>query len=120
MRIRSITGEYGITALFTLTIFVSSSMLFMVQPMFAKMVLPLLGGTPQVWNTCMVFFQAMLLLGYVYTHLSIRWLGVRQQIWLHAGVLVLPVFVLPIITACRSSFFIPVLEDLPAFFDLFC
>ena len=42
--------------LFALTLFLSSSLLFVVQPMIAKMVLPLLGGTPAVWNTCMVFF----------------------------------------------------------------
>jgi hypothetical protein len=64
--------------------------------MFAKMVLPLLGGTPQVWNTCMVFFQAALLLGYVYTHLSIHYLGVRRQVWLQIALLALPFAVLPI------------------------
>ena len=44
--------------LFACTLFLSSSLLFLVQPMMAKMILPLLGGTPAVWNTCMVFFQA--------------------------------------------------------------
>src|SRR5204863_2536341 len=47
--------------------------------MLAKMVLPLLGGAPAVWNTCMVFFQACLLVGYLYAHLSTRWLSVRGQ-----------------------------------------
>ena len=60
---------------FAFTLFLSSSLLFVVQPMIAKMVLPLLGGTPAVWNTCMVFFQAMLLAGYLYAHASTRWLG---------------------------------------------
>ena len=58
--------------LFVCTLFLSSSLLFLVQPMIAKMVLPLLGGTPAVWNTCMVFFQAALLLGYLYVHAVTR------------------------------------------------
>src|SRR6202035_3263217 len=57
------------------TMFVGAGLLFWVQPMTAKMILPSLGGTPAVWNTCQVFFQAMLLAGYAYAHLSIRWLG---------------------------------------------
>src|SRR5262249_23024241 len=52
--------------------------------------LPLLGGTPAVWNTCMVFFQALLLAGYAYAHATTAWLGVRRQAVLHLGVLLLP------------------------------
>ena len=52
---------------FAATLFVSALLLFWVQPMIAKMLLPLLGGTPTVWNTCMVFFQATLLAGYAYS-----------------------------------------------------
>jgi hypothetical protein len=48
--------------------------------MFAKMVLPLLGGTPAVWNTCFVFFQATMLAGYAYAHLTSRRLRLRQQV----------------------------------------
>ena len=55
-------------ALFAVTLFVSASLLFMVQPMVGKMILPLLGGSPAAWNTCMVFFQGLLLLGYLYAH----------------------------------------------------
>ena len=82
--------------LFALTLFVSATLLFAVQPMFAKMVLPLLGGTPAVWNTCMVFYQATLLFGYVYAHLSIKWLGPRRQAALHMALFCLPWIVLPI------------------------
>jgi hypothetical protein len=57
-----------VPVLFAATLFVSASLLFMVQPMIGKMILPLLGGSPAVWNTCMVFFQALLLLGYLYAH----------------------------------------------------
>lgn len=82
--------------LFALTLFVSSALLFLVQPMFAKMVLPLLGGTPTVWNTCVVFFQAMLLAGYAYAHATTAWLGVKRQAALHVVLALLPALVLPI------------------------
>src|SRR5437899_2462042 len=75
---------------FAVTLFVSATLLFLVQPMVGKMILPLLGGTPAVWNTCMVFFQAMLLLGYLYAHLTSTWLGVRKQALLHLALLFLP------------------------------
>jgi len=81
------------------TLFVSATLLFAVQPMFGKMVLPLLGGTPAVWNTCMVFYQAVLLTGYLYAHLSIRWLGPRRQAVLHLALMALPWLVLPISVA---------------------
>ncbi len=83
-------------ALFTVTLFVSAGLLFLVQPMLARMVLPLLGGTPAVWNTCMVFFQAVLLVGYAYAHMGPALLGYRRHALLHLAVLVLPFFVLPI------------------------
>lgn len=70
-------------ALFVLTIFLGSALLFLVQPMVAKMLLPAYGGTPAVWNTAMVFFQAVLLLGYGYAHLSYRWLGPKIQPVVH-------------------------------------
>jgi len=67
-------------ALFSITLFLSASLLFWVQPMIARMLLPLLGGVPAVWNTCLVFFQAMLLGGYAYAHLvSTRWSIPRQM-----------------------------------------
>jgi hypothetical protein len=64
--------------------------------MIAKMVLPLLGGTPAVWNTCMVFFQAALLAGYAYAHAISNWLGVRWQLVVHSIILLVPLAVLPI------------------------
>jgi len=81
---------------FALTLFSSATLLFLVQPMVGKAILPLLGGSPEVWNTCMVFFQALLLAGYAYAHATIRWLGVRKQALLHLGVLLLPLLFLPI------------------------
>ena len=82
--------------IFTGTIFLSATLLFLMQPMFATMVLPMLGGTPAVWNTCMVFFQAALLAGYLYAHLTTRWIGVKRQAAVHLLVLFLPLFFLPI------------------------
>src|SRR5712691_10888998 len=78
------------------TLFVSATLLFLVQPMVGKMILPLLGGTPAVWNTCMVFFQAALLVGYAYAHATTAWLGERRQAMLHLALLLLPFAVLPV------------------------
>jgi len=89
-------AQRGVTWLFAAALFLSASLLFSVQPMFAKMVLPLLGGTAAVWNTCMVFYQAVLLGGYVYAHLTVGWLGVRRQAALHLGILCLAWISLPI------------------------
>ncbi len=85
-----------IIVVYMLAIFLSATLLFGVQPMFARMALPLLGGAPAVWNTALVFYQAALLAGYVYAHVTTRWLGVRRQAALHVIVLLLPLLVLPI------------------------
>ena len=85
-----------ILLLYALTLFASATLLFVVQPMVGKMVLPLLGGTPAVWSTCMVFFQAALLGGYAYAHASTAWLGVRRQARWHLILLALPLAVLPL------------------------
>ncbi len=82
--------------IFAFTLFTSATLLFLVEPMVGKMILPLLGGTPAVWNTCMVFFQAVLLLGYLYAHLSTSWLGARKQAVLHVFLLLLPFLFLPV------------------------
>ena len=57
---------------FAATIFLSAFLLFLVQPIIAKQILPWFGGSPAVWNTCMVFFQMILLAGYAYSDWSIR------------------------------------------------
>lgn len=80
--------------LFAVTLFVSASLLFMVQPMVGKMILPLLGGSPAVWNACMVFFQAMLLLGYLYSHTVSTKFGPKKQGIVHGLVLVAPIVVM--------------------------
>ncbi|HKY21880.1 MAG TPA: fused MFS/spermidine synthase [Vicinamibacterales bacterium] len=89
--------------LFAVTLFLSSSLLFIVQPMIAKMVLPLLGGTPAVWNTCMVFFQTTLLVGYLYAHASTRWLRFKYQAALHIVLLAASFLALPIVVVSQHS-----------------
>ncbi len=80
---------------FAITLFCSASLIFVIQPMVGKMLLPLFGGTPAVWNTCMVFFQFALLAGYAYAHASATLLGARRQAVLHLAVLALPLATLP-------------------------
>jgi hypothetical protein len=87
---------FSLLLLFTITSLVNSALLFMVEPMFAKMILPLLGGSPSVWNTCLFFFQATLLAGYAYAHVTTTWLEVRIQAALHVVFLFLLLFALPI------------------------
>src|SRR3979409_1934681 len=83
-------------ALFAGTLFASALLLFAVQPMFTKMVLPRLGGSPSVWSVAMVFFQAALLLGYGYAHLLARTLTLGQGAFVHLGVLAAAALTLPI------------------------
>ncbi|MGO8789403.1 MAG: fused MFS/spermidine synthase [Terriglobia bacterium] len=83
-------------AAFTATMFLSAALLFLVEPMFAKMALPLFGGSAAVWTTCIVFFQATLLAGYAYAHLSAKLLGKRTQVALHAALLLTALALLPI------------------------
>ena len=83
-------------ALFAGTLFGSALLLFAVQPMFTKMVLPRLGGSPSVWSVAMVFFQAALLIGYSYAHLLARTLSVGQAAFVHLGVLAAAALTLPI------------------------
>ena len=81
--------------IFTATIFLSASLLFFVQPLFAKIVLPVIGGAPAVWTTAMLFFQSVLIAGYVYAHLSTRYLPVPAQIATHVALWALALFFLP-------------------------
>lgn len=83
-------------ALCSLLLLVSAFLLFSIQPMVAKMLLPVLGGSPSVWNTAMVFYQAVLLGGYFYSHVVTRRLTLRRQLITHAIVLALPAIVLPL------------------------
>jgi hypothetical protein len=82
--------------LFSATLFLSAALLFFIELMFGSMILPRFGGTPAVWNSCMLFFQAAMLAGYLYSHRVPAWLGVRRHRLLHLLVLLLPLAFLPI------------------------
>jgi len=79
-----------------LTIFLSAFLLFQVEPLIAKIILPWFGGVAAVWTVCLLFFQLVLLLGYLYAHLLTR-VSLRMQGWLHAVFLAASIFVLPIL-----------------------
>lgn len=82
--------------LFALAIFTSAALVFIVQPMVTKLVLPSLGGSAAVWNTAMVFFQAALLLGYGYAHVLQQVKSIRVQLGIHLTLLVIAALVLPL------------------------
>ena len=82
--------------LFALTIFASAALVFMVEPMVAKLVLPSLGGSSAVWNTSMAFFQGALLVGYAYAHGLQRIGSVKAQTLVHGAVLIAAALVLPL------------------------
>jgi hypothetical protein len=94
-----------VPTLFAVTLFVSATLLFMVQPMVGKLVLPLLGGSPAVWNACMVFFQALLLLGYLYADRLTKKAPPKRQWMIHMAVLSLPlgVFALSVLFGSRHT-----------------
>jgi hypothetical protein len=95
------SGGWLLPAVFSATILLSASLLFSIQPLVGKELLPLLGGAPAVWNTVMVFFQAILLAGYSYAHVSVRVFGLRAQPWVHLVLVVIGGLCLPF--ALRAS-----------------
>jgi hypothetical protein len=82
-------------AAFVASAFLASALIFSLEPMVGKLMLPLLGGSPAIWNTCLLFFQAMLLAGYAYAHYGIRLLGVRRHAVLHVALLAVSLLALP-------------------------
>jgi SAM-dependent methyltransferase len=95
--------QFSIAYLFGTTLFLSAFLLFLFQPMVGKMLLPSLGGAAGVWTTCVLFFQAMLLAGYVYAHVLSRIRDVRKQVLVHAVVLLVPFAFLPVRFTGTSS-----------------
>src|SRR5258708_20387229 len=81
--------------LFAVTILLSAFLLFQVQPLIAKIILPWFGGTAAVWTTCMLFFQLLLLAGYVYSHAYVR-LRIPARRHVHIALLVLAAAPLPL------------------------
>src|SRR3982751_2472274 len=85
--------------LYALTIFTSAFLLFLVQPLMAKQILPWFGGSAAVWTTCLIFFQFVLLFGYAYSDWTTRKLAPRRQIALHIALLALSLVSLPIVAS---------------------
>lgn len=85
-----------LVVLFTATIFLAALLLFFVQPLFTRMVLPLIGGAPAVWTTAMLFFQTLLIAGYAYAHFSTRLFSPKVQVAVHVGLLVSCLLFLPL------------------------
>jgi hypothetical protein len=86
----------SLIVLFAGTLFTSASLMFVLQPLFGKILLPLLGGSPAVWNTCMVFYQIILFLGYLYAHALSTRFDQHRQIQIHAAVIVISFLALPV------------------------
>jgi hypothetical protein len=83
--------------IYAMTILVSAFLLFQVQPIIAKIILPWFGGSAAVWTTCLLFFQSVLVLGYLYAHASVRRLKPRVQALVHIGLLLVSAVALPIL-----------------------
>ena len=86
---------------YSATIFLSAFLLFLIQPIFAKLILPWFGGSSAVWTTCLVFFQTALLAGYLYAHLLTRMRSARTQPWVHGILLASALLLLPVMPGER-------------------
>ena len=93
---RSSDRSLSLIILFTSTLFVSATLMFILQPLFGKLMLPLLGGSPAVWNTCMVFYQMLLFFGYLYAHLLATRFVHTRQIQVHAAIVLISLIALPV------------------------
>lgn len=90
------SNRHSLIFLFAGTLFISATLMFILQPLFGKLLLPLLGGSPAVWNTCMVFYQTLLFVGYLYAHyLSVKF-SIHRQIQIHALVIAISLIALPV------------------------
>lgn len=88
--------DVRLASLYGLIIFLGAFLLFQVQPIIGKMILPWFGGSASVWTTCLLFFQSLLLLGYLYSHWLVRFLRPRNQSLLHIGLLAVSLLLLPL------------------------
>ena len=93
---RATQSRHALLPTFVAAIFLSAALLFQIEPMFTKLVLPRLGGSPSVWSVAMVFFQTMLLAGYAYAHVLTRYLPGRPAVLIHLAVMGLATFSLPL------------------------
>lgn len=105
----------GLTAAIATAVLLSAFMLFQVQPLISKAILPWFGGSPTVWTTCMLFFQITLFAGYVYAHLLTRYFSTRSQVAIHVSLTLLAILSLPI---APSDDWKPVPENHPVAYIL--
>jgi hypothetical protein len=84
---------------YALVIFISAFLIFLVQPLIAKQILPWFGGSAAVWATCLLFFQTALLAGYAYADAVTRWLSLKRQVMLHTALLALAALTMPILVS---------------------
>lgn len=100
MRSKSMTGKvlsgFAMLTLASITMALGAATMFALQPMIGKLLAPWLGSVPAVWTTCMLFFQMVLLGGYVYVHILTKLCGMKMQLLVHLAVVVLSVFALPL------------------------
>ncbi|HMF57276.1 MAG TPA: hypothetical protein VK619_13115, partial [Pyrinomonadaceae bacterium] len=111
------TRQSALAPLFAATLLLSAALIFWVEPMVGKMLLPLLGGAPSVWNTCLLFFQTTLLAAYAYALAASKWLTLGQQKIAHLALLILAFITLPIALSTATLTSVPV-EANPAFWLL--
>jgi hypothetical protein len=83
--------------IYAVTIFLSAFLLFQVQPLIAKFILPWFGGSAAVWSAALLFFQLLLLAGYFYAHVLIRYVKPKMQLWVHLALLAASLATLPIL-----------------------
>jgi len=88
---------YSLYALYATAIFASAFLIFLVQPMVGKRILPWFGGVPSVWSLCLAFYQTVLFLGYAYAHLLIRFVKPSLQLWIHAVAVAAALASLPVL-----------------------
>ena len=97
MQVRStVVRGQALAVAFAATVLVSAFLLFQVQPLLSKLILPWFGGSPAVWTTCMLFFQVLLFGGYAYAHLSEHVFGRRTRILVHLALIVTGLALLPV------------------------
>src|SRR6476620_5902668 len=97
------TSNRWLAVVYAATIFLSAFLLFQIQPMISKAILPWFGGTPAVWTTCLLFFQTLLFGGYAYAHFSNTWLSRRQQAVLHLCIIVAGIVLLNVLPSASQA-----------------
>ena len=90
-------------ALFTFCVFWAAYLLFQIEPLIGKYILPWFGGSPAVWTTCMLFFQLLVFAGYAYAHLNLKYFKIQHQPLLHIGLMLLAIMMLPVTPASSAK-----------------